>query len=368
MDAMITVLERGFTWWDRSVFPRDEFEERTRAVQAAMRGAGLDALVIWSQSYHTNGDLAFLSGWPMGGALLVTGDGEPAMFSPGGGREQYFARMQTWVEDMRSTPAGLGGIIAQTLDEKGIMAGRVGIVGYDQMSAGALNDLKEKLSGYELVDFGTAYSAFRAPKRARELLAIRNSLTIARKAVEAGQAIYDAGGSNTDALVEAERVARLEGMRDFRGLANIAGSQLRPFERLGGARQPSLLLWVGIDCHGYWAHASNAAAGRPDSAAGRALAAMISAISHGVAAGDVAKAGLDALPEELRDNALSYGLGAAAGLSLNEAPAITPGNDEKLEEGQVLALHCCASGGDEPSLASAMVLVGQDSGELVEAR
>lgn len=356
MIAMIPVLERGYTWWDRSLFPRDEFEERTRTVQKAMAKADLDALVVWSQGYHTSGELAFLSGWPMGGAVLLMREGEPTMFSPGGGREQYFARMQTWVEDMRSTPGSLGAAIAKVLAERGMHSGNIGIVGYDQMSVRAYDDAKDQLAAYDLVDFGDAYRALRSPKRARETLAIQNSLAIATKAVAAGVEAFAAGASNAEALVEAERVARIERARDFRGLANITGKGLRPFERVSKERHEPLLLWIAIDQHGYWAEAAN---GAPGTAAAKAVDAMVAAAKAGATANAVARAALTLLPEATHAQALSYGLGSGLGLSLDEAPVIMPGNDAPLAEGTILSLRIY----DGDRLASAIVRVGRNGGE-----
>jgi len=362
MIAMTPVLERGYTWWDRSLFPRDEFEERTRTVQKAMAEAGLDALVVWSQSYHTTGKLAYLSGWPMGGAILVRRDGEPTLFSPGGGREQYFARMQTWVEDMRSVPGRLGTVIAKTLAEDGVPNGRLGIVGYDQMSVGAYAEVVDALAGYDRVDFDDSYSAVLAPKRPREVLAVRNSLTIAAHAVEAGVAAWQAGASNAEALVEAERIARIERARDFRGLVNSSGTELRPFERISGERHDPLLLWIAIDQHGYWAEASNGVAG---SAATKAVDAMVGAVKAGATAGAVADAALAALPAAARDSALSYGLGAGVGLSLDEAPVIEPGNEARLVEGSLLSLKTYAKG-VPISLATATVRVDAEGATRID--
>src|SRR4051794_30433295 len=117
---MTPVLMRGYTFWDRALLPPDEFEERCRSMQAAMKQAGLDAIIVWSAPYHPNGDLAYLSGWPMGGALMLLREGEPVMFSPGGGRELYFNKMQTWVSEISSIPGVLGATIAKSLNAKGV--------------------------------------------------------------------------------------------------------------------------------------------------------------------------------------------------------------------------------------------------------
>ncbi|MDB5662738.1 MAG: hypothetical protein JWN59_1076, partial [Sphingomonas bacterium] len=295
MIAMIPVLERGYTFWDRSKLPSDEFEERTRTAQAMMAEQGLDALLIWSQSYHSNGDLAWLSGWPMGGGLVVRREGEPTMFSPGGGRELYFQRMQTWLNDIRSVPGSVAKAIAALLSENGISGGRIGIVGRALMGAGNLRDMADHLSGFALEEVDQAYAAMRAAKRPRELLAASTSLAIAEAAVRAGQEVFDSGAGSAEAMIAAERAARLAGARDWRCLANITGRGLRPFERLGGERQEKLVLWVAVDQSGYWAQASTPAA--TGGAAASAMTRMMAAAKAGARAGDVADAALTGLPE-----------------------------------------------------------------------
>jgi hypothetical protein len=60
-----------------------------------------------------------------------------------------------------------------------------------------------------------------------------------------------------------------------------------------------------------------------------------------------------------RESALSYGLGASVGLSLDEAPLIEPGNDAVLVEGSLLSLKTYAKGAPT-SLATATVRVGAE--------
>jgi hypothetical protein len=69
----------------------------------------------------------------------------------------------------------------------------------------------------------------------------------------------------------------------------------------------------------------------------------------------VAAAALEALPPTVHDTVLDYGLGGAIGLSHREAVEIRPGNDQRLIEGQLLALRAHVSGGAEASLASTVV-------------
>ena len=366
---MTPVLMRGYTFWDRALLPTDEFEERVRSVQAAMAKAGLDGLIVWSAGYHPNGDLAYLAGWPMGGALLLRREGEPTMFSPGGGRELYFQKMQTWVTEISSTGGVLGSIIAKALNAKGVPDGsKIGLVGTQVLTSEGYVSAMRELGAFELVNFDDEYHAITDRKRPREVMTVGRALRIAQAAVAAGEAAHKAGASNARALVEAERSARVDRARDFRGLANIGGGDMRPYEGPSSEHSEPLLLWVGIDHHGYWADAVNPSAGPPGSPAANAVEAMIKAAKAGAAAGDVAKAGLAALPASAAETALSYGLGSGIGLKLDEGPLIRPDGKETLTEGMLLTLRTFADVDGKTSLASAIVQIGPGGAERIEPR
>ncbi len=368
MIAMTPVLTRGYTFWDRALLPADEFSERSRRVQAKMAEARLDGLVIWSAGYHTNGDLAYIGGWPMGGALLLPLEGEPTMFSPGGGRELYFQKMQTWVSDISSTGGKLGSIIADNLTKRGLAKGRLGMVGMGVLSSSGYHDAVQGLAAFELVDFDAPFRALKAVKRPREIAAVRAALSIAALAVAAGEGAFHKGASNASALVEAERVARVNGARDFRGLANIDADDLRPYERPSAERREPLLLWIAVDHHGYWADAAAACSAPAGSSAAQALDAMIAAAHAGSTAGAVADAAVRSLPAEAVDEALSYGLGGGIGLALEEGPVIRPGATEVLSDGEVLSLHVFARTGGTPSFAGAMVRLTDVGAQRLTAR
>jgi Xaa-Pro aminopeptidase len=361
MITMTPTLERGFTWWDRALFPRDEFEERTRLVQRAMIERGLDVLTVWSAYYHTEGSTAFLAGWPMGGAVLLFRDGEPILLSPGGSREHYFAAMQVWCE-MRTAPGGVVASLARAVADRHLTGGRIGLVRPDQIDVKAYAALTDGFAAFELVDFTDTYETLRMAKRPRERLAIGRSLAIARQAVAAGARAFADGASNAAALGEAQRVARLQGARDFRGLVNSAPNALRPYEGLNSARHDPLMLWVAVDQHGYWATAATGSSS--EGPASRALRAMIAAVHPGMGAGELAELALAELPEAARPMALSYGFGGGIGLNLDERPAIAPGEAVTLGKDMVLSLQVFAEG-DPPEFATAMVRIGPSGAEYL---
>ncbi len=151
-------------------------------------------------------------------------------------------------------------------------------------------------------------------------------------------------------MIEAERVARCAGAWDVRILANLNGAGLRPFEAPSEARHAPLLLWVATRFQGYWADQVVGSS----SPVAAALNAMLDAARPGVAARVVAGAGLAALPEAERDQALGYGLGGGIGMELTQPPIIHPDSTDVLSVGVVLSLRVFTDGG----LASRVVEIG----------
>ena len=352
MITMDTVMARGLTWWDQALFPRDEFEERTRVVQRVMAEEGLDALTIWSGYFHTRGDLAYLAGWPMGGALLVLREGEPVLFNPGGSREHHFASQQVWCET-RTSPGDVVKPLMAVIAAAGVHGGRIGVVGADQIAADAYLRFEEATGAFQIVDLTDRYHAIRRSKRPREIMAIRLSARLANDAVTAGAVLAEDGRSNYAALVEIERIARIGGARDFRGLTNGAGRGLRPFAGQDEGRHEPLILWDAVDRHGYWGTPPYWSSGK-DTPAERALEAMLAACRTGVPVSDMAELALSELPADAHELALSFGLGNGIGLDLDEAPFIAPDSDSVLLENEVLALQVYAAG-DPASFATALV-------------
>lgn len=362
MISMEPVLKRGYASWDCDVLPEDEFALRIEAVREALRADGLRALVIVNHSLLgvmvDYADMAYLSGLQSGGLLLVPLEGDPVYVGFGGGRELAFMRTLTWLEHLISGSGKAFEVLREQLRSRGIDSGALGVAGAANLAPPVAHRFAAAFDGFALRPYDERLAALRSVKRPRELLATRLTLGIVEDAVAAGVAAFVAGGDNRAAMLEAERVARARRARDVRILANMGGAELRPWEgRLEGRHAP-LRLWVAAQYQGYWAEAAATAPPPADDAASRAVAAMAAAARVGASASDLAAAALTVLPAAGRDAALEYGLGGAIGLAHREGLEIRPGNEERLLDGQLLAVHVHVSAGAAPSLASTMVRVG----------
>ncbi len=370
MISMEPVLKRGYSSWDRAVLPDDEFALRVEGVRHALREARLGALVVVNYSLLgvmvDYADMAYLSGLQSGGALLVPLQGEPAFVSFGGGRELAFMRALTWLPIVPGAGKAFE-LLPSELKGRGVASGRIGVVGATGLGPSVAARIRDALAGFELVPFDAELRALRAVKRPRELLAMQITQGIANAAVAAGVAAFVAGGDNRAAMLEAERAARGLKARDVRVLASMGGPELRPWEgRLDGRHAP-LRLWVAAQYQGYWAEAAATAPGVHDDAAGKAVRAMQAAVRAGVTAGEVAGAGVAALPPSAVDSALAYGLGGTIGLAHAEGTAIVPRSAERLVAGSVVALRAHLADAPHASLASVLVVVGAEGAAPLEA-
>jgi Xaa-Pro aminopeptidase len=367
MINMEPVLKRGYTAWDQALLPADEFTERVSSVRAGMRSVGLDALLVWGNQYEY-ADFTYLAGMPTAGTLLLTHEGDPAIFTGGGGRELPFQRTLTWVGQLSAAGPMPGATLKAALADRSFLKGAVGLVGTHLLSAATYANVTESLKGYSVREFDQEFRKLRASKRPREVATVRTALRIATDAAAAAVKAFENGATTTEAMVEAERTARVNRARDIRILANVDSDDLRPFEGLSPARRTPLLLWIGVDYHGYWADVASTSPSSSGSQAEKAVAAMVSAASAGARAAEVARAGLTQLSTAARESAQDYGLGSGIGLALADWPTISATSDALLVDGGLLSLRVLARDGDGVSFANAIIQVAAGGARKLEPR
>jgi Xaa-Pro aminopeptidase len=347
MITMENVLKRGRTAWDRDLLPEDEYIERTFAVRDAMEAAGLDVIVSIGHSTHT-GNFTYLSGSvpPLGWMSVVLGrETGPFLVSGGGSREVPFVRTQTWIEDIRTSKslfAGPAAVVTEVLAEIASPGAKVGLVGAtEDLSPSAYAEMLAALSVYEVVEVDNLVADVRAVKRPREVVALEESLEIARAAVAAAVEAWEGGASNADALIAAEGTARLRGARDVRVLGNLEGEELAPVEEHSDVHHDRLVIHCAVEYIGYWsqANAEVGAGATTSGAARRAVDAMVAAATPGATAAELVAAAQAELPEGAQDVAVSYGFGGGLGLDSTELPRLVPGGTDVLVDGGIIGVQ-----------------------------
>lgn len=360
MITMTNVLKHGLTTWDRATLPEDEFEERVRALRAAMAAEGLEAVVSLGHATRP-GPFAYFSGFvpPLGWMGVVIGrEADPILVSGGGSRERIFVRTVTPIEDLRNSRSlfhGPAEIVSEALAEVAEAGDRIGLVGADDALTDATRrELAEALSVYAVSDANQLLTTIRTVKRPREVTALRRSLAIARRAVDDAIKRFEEGESAAAALLAAEATGRRSGGRDVRVLGDLGDGQLAPVEELSPGRPERFVVYCAVEHLGYWGQATGASAASPVATA--ALEAMVAQVGSSVETARLADAAIEHLPGGAADIALSYGLGGGIGLDLEEHPEIDR-NGTVIADGAVLALQVITREDGGLGAASATVRV-----------
>jgi Xaa-Pro aminopeptidase len=365
MKTMTSVLRHGRTTWDRELLPDDEYAERTRLMRARMGAAGIDVLVGLGQTTLA-GDFAYLSdhvpplNWM---ATVLAQEAGPLLVTGGGSRDVPFLSTQTWLKDIRTSRslfAGPAAVIGDAIAEMAAPGARVGLAGVDNaLDAAPAEELVEALGIYEVVDASLLMAELRAVKRPRELVALKDSLAIARRAIDEGLRAWERGLSTAQSLLAVEGSARLDGARDVRVLGGPAQWDLAPAVPASDSRGEDLVLQCVVEYRGYWGQAC--ACTTDVTPANAAIDAMVDAAGAGVSAGDIAAAALERLEQDAAEIALSYGLGAGIGLDEQEAPFIVPGSDALIPSGALLALQVITRSNGRLSCADATLNIGEQT-------
>lgn len=194
---------------------------RLERARAAMRPAGLDAVLVWKDEnvrYLTSLRPQLIAGKSglLNGALLPL-EGGPVLFVSGGDRDRAEATMP-WIAEFHAIPIleepGLiehfvSEILPDVLARRGLARARIGL---DLLSKRLADALAERIGTVRWVDGDAAMQAARRTKSAEELVLIEEATAVA----------------------EAVTAAALEQVRPGVRECEVAGEALRTLYRLGG--------------------------------------------------------------------------------------------------------------------------------------
>ena|GEM_PF-948189 len=196
-------------------FSLKERDRRHQAVRANMEKEGLDALIIYGStgvggqwrgnfSYLTNYCLIFASA-----AVYFPLEGEPVAFIPGE-NQLLDARRPGWIEDMRLTGNLVGELCAHTKGQKAAV-GKIGVSSFAAIPSEAMSEIREQLSGAELVDGVSAVFEARETKGEEELEAAQRGARVGDLGWRRSLEILRPGLTELEWKAEIERVMTAEG-------------------------------------------------------------------------------------------------------------------------------------------------------------
>jgi Xaa-Pro dipeptidase len=342
------------------IFDSSEYADRTARLQAAMREAGLDGLLLfkpesqyWLTGYDTFGYCFFQ-------CLVVTADGRQALLTRSADLRQ--ARHTSTIEDVRvwvdaeaATPAV---DLQKLLAELGLAGGRLGVEWQSHgLTAANGMALAAALDGFAaLEDASLLVSRLRLVKSPAELEAVREAGRLGDAAFLAAMERTGPGADEGDILA-AMHAAIFRAGGDYPGNPFIIGSgpdallcRYKTGRRKLDADDQLTLEWAGVWRHYHAASMRTVVIGRPRPrhtelfrAARDALLACEERLRPGRTVGEVFAAHAETLDGRgmgaHRLNACGYSLGAVYAPSWMDWPMAYAGNPVVVEPGMVFFLH-----------------------------
>jgi Xaa-Pro aminopeptidase len=376
IDSLAPVLVHGRTVLDLEYLPVDEFEERLKAVRAVMADNGVPATVIACTSGRY-ANVSYLTGYRANirHSVLVVHASRPSVLFAGLGGSRGFDQIRaiSSIEDVRYY-GDQGAGVREVLAEWGVDGGPVGVAGLDtDVPFDVAAEIRSGLGGFEPRSLDEDLFALRRRKNPRELVLLARSAGIAARARQAAATEFIRSASPYKAAIAAELSARVEGVCEFRVLANLAGDgALRPLGAAEGALSRHLTMHIGLEASGYWAEATFGFPQRVDGPAAlaqQAVDAMAALARPGTRLAQLAEAAAKVLGDADRVRfAASIGLGQGLGLGVEDELAVTSESTAALTGGEVLSLRTVTAEGGQWFPASATVLVTGQGGRPLADR
>lgn len=188
-------------------FSDAEYERRYRAVRNEMFFRGLDCLVVYGSSAHTDSNQAnirYLSGYidQIQSYLVVPYEGEPTLFA-----DLYphvpDAHLMSWVDDVRWGTENKGRAVVQRIQELGYESGTIGFVGSPgpantELPANDYLTITSALEGASFSFVSDLMDRIRLKKSDEELEAIREGVELTDRAMRALEDAIEPGSTERE--------------------------------------------------------------------------------------------------------------------------------------------------------------------------
>ncbi|MBX5467479.1 MAG: hypothetical protein K6U14_08350 [Firmicutes bacterium] len=239
-------MKRGLVLLDANEVAPEEYHRRIATVQAALRGQGWSAALIYGDVWRS-GDITYLSNlclyWNEG-ILAIPAEGPVAFLTKLSPRVHPWMRRTAVVEDLRSGP-NLADLVRRWLAPDAI--GPVGAVDADFWPAQLWEDVQEAVAPRTVEDAGGLVRRMREAPSASEVALLRQSAAIAHEAV--AQALGP-GLTAPERAGRAEAAARAAGVEDVYVFCRPVAPGLEAVE-------------VVAEFRGYWTTAARMVGARP---------------------------------------------------------------------------------------------------------
>jgi len=208
-------MRRGLMSWSRQEMPVAQLDDRLARLQAAMREAGLDALLAYTsfaQPSAVHWITHFTPYWSEA-LLVVQPEGAPVLLAALTKRVHPWIREVSHLQELRMTPRlGTGAVDLLASTGAAGTAARVGVVGLDDLPWSVAEPLFQAYPGAQLVDASALFAAVRQPTDAAELGLARQALAKALAALSGLDSVMAQHASEVTTTIE--HSARLAGAEE----------------------------------------------------------------------------------------------------------------------------------------------------------
>jgi Xaa-Pro aminopeptidase len=366
VETLQPILKRGRDVWDQINMPKGEFLQRVKRIRKAMTKEGIDVLLLYGVGVNDYGNQCYVSNFvtklTAGALVIIPRKGELTLFFEGSSRELKLGQRVTWIDDTRSSLAGifsstgsLAGDCVNYLQEHKLIPSKIGFAGLREfMSYREFERLIEGTKQCEIVDAGHIIKSMRTIKSQRECDQIRRASRMVSTGFGMIPNMTLANMDEKSLETKIDRVIRLQGAEDIRILLakpRDTAWSLRPADGRPISPGETIIVYLAASFERYWAEgirtfvAENASfAEASDAQADKLYQQITGAMKPGQSISQFCK---EAINEIQLNDAVGiqghglpgYGLGNGIGLSLQESPFIGDEETGQFAEGMCFAVR-----------------------------
>lgn len=368
MQTMHSTLLIGHYDWEPQHLPKEEFEARLAELWKRLPPS-VTAIAAFGDR-RSNSELVYLTNFvpKLRDALaIMPRSGDARLYVAGAGNMMPIAARQTWIKTPPTPLSEPGKVLAEW---KAANNGPIAFVGGENLRLALRNSVDEFVDAEATRQAGEGIRALMRSKRPQELQVIRQGCAILRAMADKLKEAHGAGRGVTAAVIDAERIGSKMGAQEVRTLLSLDGGRtLRPFLVPVDKVVDPLQVFLCVRFNGYWpeGHVSLSKAANPAADKARAaLQGVISAARAGATAADLDKKLKDGLGGSREHPVTAGSVGTGIGLTLEEAPRLSPSSGEALQAGDVCSLSVGVSDqAGHHAIVSAMVAVTASGNEVL---
>jgi Xaa-Pro aminopeptidase len=361
METLQPILKRGRDVWDQINMPKEEFLRRVEKIREVMIKKGMDVLLLYGTGVYDCGNVCYVSNYATkltaGILVVIPRKGELTLFFEGSSRELKIGQRLTWVDDIRSSLAGvfsstgsLAGDCLKYLEESHLIPSKIGFVGLRRlMPYRELQLFIEGTKGCKIVDADSMINKMRMKKSQRECDQIRRASRIVNNALNTipGMALANRNERTMEAKID--WAARLQGAEDVRILLarpKHADWALNPAGDTSILPGDRVMVYLTTSFERYYAEGvrtfvtlNSGFSEIKDEKMNELYQQIVAGIRPGKSVSQFYEETMDMIRQKEAKYIRDYGLGNGIGLSLQEIPFFDEKDTNRFSKGMCFVLR-----------------------------